>query len=57
MDVCDEIKDYLKENLSIKIKQEYYSSSVTINLVLDGEIISTDWVNIPTKDGYSNEYD
>ena len=44
MDETDELLKYLKQKLSIHIntKQEFGTKAIEIELVLDGEIISTD---------------
>lgn len=48
-----QIKEYLKENMTISIKQPSYGFNQTtfeIHLKLEGETISQDWFDIPERD-------
>lgn len=48
-----QIKEYLKENMTISIKQSSYGlnqSAFEIHLKLENETISQDWFDIPERD-------
>lgn len=50
----DLIKQYLKEYLTINIKEEKYGFNgeiITFELAIDGEVISSDSVNIKMDEG------
>lgn len=48
------IKEYIKENLKLEIKEEHYGfngSYLDIRLLLDGEVISSDTIDIKRDEG------
>lgn len=49
----EQLSEYLKNNLSIRINTErdWYSRGIKVELVIDGEVISSDSVTLPS---YSN---